>query len=93
VFVVFVNNSCFIPTASFYSLPSLHDFIIDLLVGCPLPDMRQAMCEQLWVLCQMTPSRPSPTLQPPRQFVLQLLHNARLPFWVTSSSTRTSTQK
>ncbi|XP_070196439.1 ubiquitin carboxyl-terminal hydrolase 24-like isoform X2 [Littorina saxatilis] len=78
--------------ASFYSLPSLNDFIIDLLVGCPLPEMRAAMCEQLWALCQLSPP-PSSTLQPPRQFVLQLLHNARLPFWVTSTSARGSTQK
>lgn len=80
-------------SASFYSLPFLSDFVIDLLVGCPLPDMRIAMCEQLWLLCQLTPDVLSPTLQPPRQFVLQLLQRAYLPFWVTSSSARGSTQK
>lgn len=77
---------------SFYSLPFLNDFIIDLLVGCPLPEMRAAMCEQLWALCQLIPP-PSTTLQPPGQFVLQLLQRAYLPFWVTSSSARGSTQK
>ncbi|XP_046339329.2 ubiquitin carboxyl-terminal hydrolase 24-like isoform X2 [Haliotis rufescens] len=81
-------------TASFYSLSCVSDFVIDLLVGCSQNDIRNAALEQFYLTSQVEmPLPPDSTLQPPHQFMLQLLLRAYLPFWVTSSNTRGSSQK
>ncbi|BFY99847.1 hypothetical protein BsWGS_02887 [Bradybaena similaris] len=81
--------------AYFYNLPCVNDFILDLLVGCPLADIRSATLEQLFALSKLeiASTDDSSSIQSPRQFILQLLLKAYLPFWVTSSQARGSTQK
>lgn len=36
----------------FYTLPRVGEFVIDILLGCPHPDVRLAMATQLNQLCQ-----------------------------------------
>ncbi|KAH9492249.1 Ubiquitin carboxyl-terminal hydrolase 24 [Bulinus truncatus] len=80
--------------ASFYTLPYVSDFILDLLVSCPLTNIRNTTLEQLYLLSQLDLSRlDGEVVQSPRQFILQLLLKAYVPFWVTSSNARGSTQK
>ncbi|XP_050400806.1 ubiquitin carboxyl-terminal hydrolase 24 isoform X1 [Patella vulgata] len=80
--------------SSFYSLPCVSDFVIDILVGCPQVLIRKAALKRLYDLSQIEIIVPRDTnLQTPHQFVLQLLLKAYLPFWVTSSNTRGSSQK
>ena len=75
------------------------DFIVDLLVGSPHPDVRHMALEQFWLLSQTQVSAAGVGdasggggvgLQTPQQFLLNAIHTARLPFWVSSSSTRGS---
>ena len=87
-------------TGSFYTLPFVCDFIVDLLVGSPHPDVRHMALEQFWLLSQTQVSAAGVGdaggggvgvgLQTPQQFLLNAIHTARLPFWVSSSSTRGS---
>ncbi|XP_035828590.1 LOW QUALITY PROTEIN: ubiquitin carboxyl-terminal hydrolase 24 [Aplysia californica] len=81
--------------ASFYTMPCVSDFILDLLVGCPLANIRNATLAQLVALAQLelSSSDEAESVQTPRQFILQLLLKAYLPFWVTSSNVRGTTQK
>ena len=82
----------FIFSATFYSLPCVSDFIIDILVGCSQNDIRNAAQDQFFQLSQTeveTPSNP----QTPHHFLLQVLLKAYLPFWVSSSSTRGASQR
>ncbi|GFO40772.1 ubiquitin carboxyl-terminal hydrolase 24, partial [Plakobranchus ocellatus] len=90
--------------ASFYTLPCVADFILDLLVGCPIVDIREATLEQLVILSQLEVPRADDSegsssvdsaiaVQSPRQFILQLLLKAFLPFWVTSTKSRGHTQR
>lgn len=66
------------------------DFIVDILVGSTQSDIRDTALEQFYLLAQtdtmpldLAPSTPSP-----QAFMLTTLLKARLPFWVTASSTR-----
>lgn len=36
----------------FYTLPYVEDFVIDLLLGCPHPDIRISVVSQLGQLCK-----------------------------------------
>jgi len=76
--------------AVFYSLPSISDFIIDVLVGSPQEDIRITAVEQFLALSRtlVTPSECTGHQLTPRQFLLQTLLKARLPFWVSSTVTR-----
>uniref|UniRef100_A0A2C9KAF6 Ubiquitinyl hydrolase 1 n=1 Tax=Biomphalaria glabrata TaxID=6526 RepID=A0A2C9KAF6_BIOGL len=80
---------------SFYTLPYVSDFILDLLVSCPLKNIRDATLEQLYLLSQLGVSQAvgSDAVQSPKQFILQMLLKAFVPFWVSSSNARGSTQK
>ena len=82
--------SLFSPPATFYSLPCVGDFIVDVLVGSPQQDIRTVALDQFYLLSQaeVTPSEGSGHQQTPQQFMLQTLLKARLPFWVSSSNTR-----
>ncbi|KAL5016318.1 hypothetical protein ScPMuIL_005907 [Solemya velum] len=80
--------------AAFYSLPCVSDFIIDILVGCTQTDIRNAAHDNFYLLSQTEISHTdSNNQQTPHQFILQVLLKAYLPFWVTSSSTRGTSQK
>lgn len=79
-------------TATFYALPFISDFIVEVLVGSTQSEIREKALEQFDRLCQ-TPLTPSGECggrqQTPLQFMLQtLVHKARLPFWVSSTMTR-----
>ncbi|CAH1774066.1 unnamed protein product [Owenia fusiformis] len=80
--------------ASFYALPCVSDFIIDILVGATPREIRDAALEQLWVLAcsEMSPIEGGHQ-QSPHQFILGVLLKARLPLWVTSCNTRGASQK
>jgi len=76
--------------AVFYSLPSINDFIIDVVVGSPQEDIRETAKRQFLALSriQVSPSECTGHQLTPRQFLLQTLLKARLPFWVSSTVTR-----
>lgn len=74
-------------TASFYTLPCISDFIIDILVGCSQSDIRNSALEQFFILSQTTLSSDTGQ-QTPHQFMLKVLLKAYLPFWVSSTQTR-----
>ncbi|XP_063403289.1 ubiquitin carboxyl-terminal hydrolase 24-like [Mytilus trossulus] len=78
--------------ASFYTLPCISDFIIDILVGCSQSDIRTAALEQFFILSQTTLSSDS-VQQTPHQFMLKVLLKAYLPFWVSSTQTRGASQR
>ena len=77
-------------SAVFYSLPSISEFIIDVVVGSPQEDIRDKAVRQFLAL-SWTPVSPTECTGhqlTPRQFLLQTLLKARLPFWVSSTVTR-----
>jgi len=77
-------------SAVFYSLPSISEFIIDVVVGSPQEDIRDTAVRQFLALSQtlVSPSECTGHQLTPRQFLLQTLLKARLPFWVSSTVTR-----
>ncbi|KAL3868453.1 hypothetical protein ACJMK2_041259 [Sinanodonta woodiana] len=82
--------------ATFYSLPCVSDFIIDILVGCSQADIRNAALDQFYLLSQTEVSLMEGAgthQQNPHQFLLQVLLKAYLPFWVSSTSTRGASQR
>lgn len=85
--------------ASFYTLPCVSDFIIDILVGCSQSDIRNSALDQFYLLSQtqISPNEGSSVNsgghQTPHQFILKVLLKAYLPFWVSSASTRGASQR
>ncbi len=86
--VKYVNIVLFL--ATFYNQPAVSDFIIDILVGSPQAEIRDTALDQFYILSQteVTPSENTGHQQTPHAFMLTTLLKARLPFWVTASSTR-----
>ena len=78
--------------ATFYNQPCVSDFIIDILVGSTTLSVRDVALEQFYLLAktEVTPSESLGNQPTPHHFILQTLLKARLPFWVSSSSTRLS---
>ncbi|XP_033116308.1 ubiquitin carboxyl-terminal hydrolase 24-like [Anneissia japonica] len=74
---------------SFYSLPSVNDFIIEILLASGHQDVRRAAMEQLYILAT-THIPDSPYLLQPRLFLIQVLIKAHVPLWITSTYTRAS---
>lgn len=76
--------------AVFYALSSISEFIIDVLVGSPQSDIRSTAVQQFLLLSQtpICPTECSGHQLTPKQFMLQTLLKARLPFWVASTVTR-----
>lgn len=83
----FLHWKFILVSASFYTLPCISDFIIDVLVGCSQADIRTAALEQFFMLGQTALSSDSGQ-QTPHQFMLKVLLKAYLPFWVSSTHTR-----
>ncbi|XP_013409431.2 ubiquitin carboxyl-terminal hydrolase 24-like [Lingula anatina] len=79
--------------ASFYNLPCIGDFIIDVLVGCPDLELRKCARDQFYKLSKTSVVPQQEGQQTPHHFLLQVLLKARLPFWVPSSSIRGSSQR
>uniref|UniRef100_A0A673IFZ8 Ubiquitin carboxyl-terminal hydrolase 24-like n=1 Tax=Sinocyclocheilus rhinocerous TaxID=307959 RepID=A0A673IFZ8_9TELE len=79
-------------TASFYNLPSVNDFIIDILLGSPSGEIRRVACDQLYTLSQSDTSA-YPDLQKPNLFLLKVVLTAQLPLWSPTSIMRGINQR
>uniref|UniRef100_A0A452VAW7 Ubiquitin specific peptidase 24 n=1 Tax=Ursus maritimus TaxID=29073 RepID=A0A452VAW7_URSMA len=79
-------------SASFYNLPCVADFIIDILLGSPSAEIRRAACDQLYTLSQ-TDTSAHPDVQKPNQFLLGVILTAQLPLWSPTSIMRGVNQR
>ncbi|XP_066548268.1 ubiquitin carboxyl-terminal hydrolase 24 isoform X3 [Amia ocellicauda] len=77
---------------SFYNLPCVSDFIIDILLGSPSGEIRRVACDQLYTLSQ-TDSSGFPDLQKPNLFLLKVVLTAQLPLWSPTSIMRGINQR
>ncbi|KAA0708793.1 Ubiquitin carboxyl-terminal hydrolase 24 [Triplophysa tibetana] len=77
---------------SFYSLPSVNDFIIDILLGSSSCEIRHVACDQLYTLSQSDTSA-YPDLQKPNLFLLKVVLTAQLPLWSPTSIMRGINQR
>uniref|UniRef100_A0A667ZE80 Ubiquitin carboxyl-terminal hydrolase 24 n=1 Tax=Myripristis murdjan TaxID=586833 RepID=A0A667ZE80_9TELE len=78
--------------SSFYNLPSVSDFIIDILLGSPSGEIRRVACDQLYTLSQSDTSA-FPELQKPNLFLLSVILTAQLPLWSPTSVMRGVNQR
>ncbi|XP_051510524.1 ubiquitin carboxyl-terminal hydrolase 24 isoform X1 [Myxocyprinus asiaticus] len=78
--------------SSFYTLPSVNDFIIDILLGSPSGEIRRVACDQLYTLSQSDTSA-YPDLQKPNLFLLKVVLTAQLPLWSPTSIMRGVNQR
>ncbi|KAK1340051.1 hypothetical protein QTO34_018615 [Cnephaeus nilssonii] len=78
--------------ASFYNLPCVADFIIDILLGSPSAEIRRVACDQLYTLSQ-TDTSTHPDVQKPNQFLLGVILTAQLPLWSPTSIMRGVNQR
>ncbi|KAF5923119.1 hypothetical protein HPG69_012208 [Diceros bicornis minor] len=78
--------------ASFYNLPCVADFIIDILLGSPSAEIRHVACDQLYTLSQ-TDTSAHPDVQKPNQFLLGVILTAQLPLWSPTSIMRGVNQR
>uniref|UniRef100_A0A8C9VNZ6 Ubiquitin specific peptidase 24 n=1 Tax=Scleropages formosus TaxID=113540 RepID=A0A8C9VNZ6_SCLFO len=79
-------------TGSFYTLPNVSDFIIDILLGSPSGEIRRVACDQLYTLSQ-TDTSAYPDLQKPNLFLLNVVLTAQLPLWSPTSVMRGINQR
>uniref|UniRef100_A0A673CCI1 ubiquitinyl hydrolase 1 n=1 Tax=Sphaeramia orbicularis TaxID=375764 RepID=A0A673CCI1_9TELE len=79
-------------TGSFYNLPSVNDFIIDVLLGSPSGEIRRVACDQLYTLSQSDTSA-FPDIQKPNLFLLSVVLTAQLPLWSPTSVMRGVNQR
>ncbi|KAH0618572.1 hypothetical protein JD844_017919, partial [Phrynosoma platyrhinos] len=77
---------------SFYNLPCVADFIIDILLGSPSAEIRRVACDQLYTLSQ-TDTSAYPDVQKPNQFLLSVILTAQLPLWSPTSIMRGVNQR
>ncbi|XP_061894928.1 ubiquitin carboxyl-terminal hydrolase 24 isoform X2 [Entelurus aequoreus] len=78
--------------SSFYNLPSVNDFIIDVLLGSPSGEIRRVACDQLYTLSQSDTSA-FPDVQKPNLFLLSVILTAQLPLWSPTSVMRGVNQR
>ncbi|XP_015211244.2 ubiquitin carboxyl-terminal hydrolase 24 isoform X3 [Lepisosteus oculatus] len=78
--------------SSFYNLPCVSDFIIDILLGSPSAEIRHVACDQLYTLSQ-TDTSSYPDLQKPNLFLLKAILTAQLPLWSPTSIMRGINQR
>nr|XP_025960692.1 ubiquitin carboxyl-terminal hydrolase 24 [Dromaius novaehollandiae] len=79
-------------SGSFYNLPCVADFIIDILLGSPSAEIRRVACDQLYTLSQ-TDTSTHPDVQKPNQFLLSVILSAQLPLWSPTSIMRGINQR
>ncbi|KAJ7423927.1 hypothetical protein WISP_31194 [Willisornis vidua] len=79
-------------SGSFYNLPCVADFIIDILLGSPSAEIRRVACDQLYTLSQ-TDTSAHPDVQKPNQFLLSVVLGAQLPLWSPTSIMRGINQR
>ncbi|CAL9695704.1 unnamed protein product [Knipowitschia caucasica] len=77
---------------SFYNLPAVNDFIIDILLGSPSGEIRRVACDQLYTLSQSDTSA-FPDVQKPNLFLLSVILTAQLPLWSPTSVMRGVNQR
>uniref|UniRef100_A0A3B4YJE4 Ubiquitin carboxyl-terminal hydrolase 24 n=1 Tax=Seriola lalandi dorsalis TaxID=1841481 RepID=A0A3B4YJE4_SERLL len=77
---------------SFYNLPSVNDFIIDILLGSPSGEIRRVACDQLYTLSQSDTSA-FPEVQKPNLFLITVILTAQLPLWSPTSVMRGVNQR
>ncbi|XP_075688794.1 ubiquitin carboxyl-terminal hydrolase 24 isoform X3 [Rhinoderma darwinii] len=77
---------------SFYNLPSVTDFTIDILLGSPSAEIRRVACDQLYTLTQ-TDTSTYPDVQKPNLFLLNVILSAQLPLWSPTSIMRGINQR
>lgn len=77
---------------SFYNLPSVADFVIDILLGSPSAEIRRVACDQLYTLSQ-TDTSAYPDVQKPNLFLLGVVLSAQLPLWSPTSIMRGINQR
>ncbi|GCB74652.1 hypothetical protein scyTo_0003743, partial [Scyliorhinus torazame] len=77
---------------SFYILPCVSDFIIDILLGSPSAEIRRVACDQLYTLSQ-TDTSTNPEIQKPNQFLLHVVLTTQLPLWSPTSIMRGINQR
>ncbi|KAM9326707.1 ubiquitin carboxyl-terminal hydrolase 24 [Gastrophryne carolinensis] len=77
---------------SFYNLPSVADFIIDILLGSPSAEIRRVACDQLYTLSQ-TDTSAYPEVQKPNLYLLGVILSAQLPLWSPTSIMRGINQR
>ncbi|KAM5148138.1 ubiquitin carboxyl-terminal hydrolase 24 [Mantella aurantiaca] len=77
---------------SFYNLPSVADFTIDILLGSPSAEIRRVACDQLYTLSQTDTSAYS-DVQKPNLFLLGVVLSAQLPLWSPTSIMRGINQR
>uniref|UniRef100_A0A4W4HLH8 Ubiquitin carboxyl-terminal hydrolase 24 n=1 Tax=Electrophorus electricus TaxID=8005 RepID=A0A4W4HLH8_ELEEL len=78
--------------SSFYNLPCVNDFIIDILLGSPSGEIRRVACDQLYTMSQSDTS-PYPEVQKPNLFLLSVVLAAQLPLWSPTSIMRGVNQR
>lgn len=93
--------------AAFYSLPCIADYIVDILAGCSREEVRQEACD-LFLDFALSTTGPAASetkssaagarsgtasAESPRHFLLRVLLQARLPYWVTNCATRGARQR
>ncbi|XP_077980970.1 ubiquitin carboxyl-terminal hydrolase 24-like [Glandiceps talaboti] len=78
---------------SFYNLPFGSDFIIDILLGSPNADVRNAALEQFDTLSRTEVRKKGVELQHPCHYLTQVLLKAPVPLWNTSSNVRGASQR
>ncbi|XP_034036320.1 ubiquitin carboxyl-terminal hydrolase 24 isoform X2 [Thalassophryne amazonica] len=76
----------------FYNLPSVKDFVIDILLGSPSNEIRRVACDQLYTLSQSDTS-PFHEVQKPNLFLLSVILTAQLPLWSPTSVMRGVNQR
>uniref|UniRef100_A0A4W3HTX5 Ubiquitin carboxyl-terminal hydrolase 24 n=1 Tax=Callorhinchus milii TaxID=7868 RepID=A0A4W3HTX5_CALMI len=77
---------------SFYNLPCVSDFTIDILLGSPSAEIRRVAWDQLYTLSQ-TDTSTNPEIQKPNQFLLRVVLTAQLPLWSPTSIMRGINQR
>ncbi|CAM1321691.1 USP24 (predicted) [Pycnogonum litorale] len=82
---------------TFYNVRCIRDFIIDVLLGSPNPEIRCKMRDLLYSLTNFRNAQFKKSKEikfsSPRQFVMHVLLTAHLPLWVPSSNTRGTNQR
>ncbi|XP_045061353.1 ubiquitin carboxyl-terminal hydrolase 24-like isoform X3 [Coregonus clupeaformis] len=77
---------------SFYNLPCVSDFIIDILLGSASGEIRHVACDQLYTLSQSDTSA-FPEIIKPNVFLLRVVLTSQLPLWSPTSVMRGVNQR
>ncbi|XP_071010442.1 ubiquitin carboxyl-terminal hydrolase 24-like isoform X4 [Oncorhynchus clarkii lewisi] len=77
---------------SFYNLPCVSDFIIDILLGSASGEIRRVACDQLYTLSQSDTSA-FPEIIKPNVFLLRVVLTSQLPLWSPTSVMRGVNQR